>query len=119
MERELAKCRNFDFQIHDRGYGLRGEFEYEGGGCQGFGYITDEAFILGFLQAVGVDSLRELEGKSCWVTHANCDISLIEPLHKKDGKPFSLKKWGDWINKRNAKGYTIGNIMDLTHPKGE
>ena len=117
MERELAKCKGFDFEIHDRGYGLRGCFEYESGGCQGLGYIVDVSFILGFLQAVGVNSIQSLENKSCWVTHDHSSITLIEPLHKKDGKPFSIKKWQTWIQKYNKEGYAICDIMDLTHPE--
>jgi hypothetical protein len=115
-ERSLAKCKDFDFGIHDRGYGLSGNFEYEDGGCQGIGYLTDVSSILGLLQAVGVDSIQELEGKSCWVTHTHCKIIKIEPLHKKNGKPFVIKKWQEWIERYNCNGYTLGNIMDLTHP---
>lgn len=115
-EKSLARCKGFDFSIHDRGYGLSGHFEYEDGGCQGFGYITDEGFLLAFLQSVGVESLRKLEGKSCWVTHDHSNIYRIEPLHKKDGKPFIIEKWRKWIEKKNSKGYSISNIMDLTHP---
>ena len=114
--RSLAKCKNFDFYIHDRGWGLSGEFEYEDGSCQGLGYIVDTAFILNFMGVFGVELLQDVNNKSCWVTHSSCEIIKIEPLHKKDGKLFDIKEWGRWIEIYN-RNYSIGNIQDLTHPK--
>lgn len=99
--RILARCRGFDFAIEDHGLPtLNGHFEYEGGSCQGMGYMVDTAFLFRFLEAVGVSSLRELEGKSCWVTHTHDKISKIEPLHKKDGTPFIIEEWGEWVKRR-------------------
>lgn len=93
-EKELARCRDFDFGIEDHGCPyLLGYFEYEGGSCQGLGYMPSIDFMVKILKAIGVDSLNKMEGKSCWVTHTQDKILLIEPLHKKDGKPFDVMKW--------------------------
>lgn len=100
MERSLAKCRGFDFVIEDHGCPfLAGTFEYDDGGCQGLGYVINVAFLMRLLDAVGAESLRELEGRSCWVTHDHSHISKIEPLHKKDGKPFVIAEWQEWTKK--------------------
>ncbi len=53
--------------------------------------------------AVGVNSLDKMEGKSCWVTHTNSEITKIEPLHKKDGKPFDILEWKKWAKERLPK----------------
>lgn len=102
--RELARCKGFDFSIEDHGCPvLSGHFEYDGAGCQGLGYVVDTAFLMRFLAAVGACSLKDLEGKSCWVTHSHSGISKIEPLHKKDGKPFVIAEWQEWIKERGCK----------------
>jgi hypothetical protein len=98
-ERNLAKCDGFDFIIEDHGMPfLSGSFTYEepGWGTQGFGYVVDTAFMYRLLNAVGVHSLKDLKGKSCWVTHTHDNISKVEPLHKKDGETFDIEKWKEW-----------------------
>jgi len=94
MERELAKCLEFDIADNDHGgLMLGGHFEYEGGGCQGLGYQVDIKFVQMFMEAFGVSRLQDVNGKSCWVTHGENGISKIEPLHKGEGTPFEIDKW--------------------------
>lgn len=103
-ERELAKCEGFDLSIEERGVPvLSGHFAYEGGGCQGFGYVVDAAFLVRLMEAVGATSLTDIRGKSCWVTHTHSNISKIEPLHKKDGTAFDIAAWSAW-HRINGKG---------------
>ena len=93
-ERLLAKCSGFDFCIEDHGLpALRGSFEYEAGTAQGLGYIVDTDFLKQFMAVFGVGDLRSVNGKSCWVTCDWSNIYKIEPLHKKDGKPFDIEAW--------------------------
>lgn len=101
-ERTLARCRNFDIGFEDHGcLVFLGHFEYEESGCQGFGYVINTEFVRRFLNAVGVDAVKKLEGKSCWVTHTFDGISKIEPLHKKDGKAFDIRKWQEECKKKS------------------
>jgi hypothetical protein len=103
-EKVLAKCRDFDFGIEDHGCPyLFGTFEYEGGACQGFGYIVDTAFLMRFISVFGVQSLREVNGKSCWVTSDWDGIYKVEPLHKKDGQAFNVEDWRKWHKERGCK----------------
>lgn len=97
IERELARCVDFDFGLR-RGVfpSLSGHFEYEKCGFQGMGYSIDTAFLVRFMNVFGVDELRDVNGKSCWVTHTHDSITMIEPLHKKDGKPFDIEAWQKW-----------------------
>lgn len=99
-ERILAKCVDFDFGIEDHGFPyLHGHFDFEDFGSQGLGYSIDTAFLMRFLGVFGVDRLRQVNGRSCWVTHEGGLIVLIEPLHKKEGNPFDIKAWAEWIRK--------------------
>ena len=85
---------DFDFCIEDHGCPfMNGHFDYEDGCCQGFGYMVDVSFLMRLLSAVGVSSLRELNGEPCWVTSTGNKILKVEPLHKKDGAPFDITKW--------------------------
>ena len=103
MERTLAKCVKFDFCIEDHGLPfMTGHFDYEDGGSQGFGYMVDAAFLMRLVEAVGVDSLRALDGKSCWVTHTHDSIVSVEPLHKKQGTPFVIADWVKWNKERTS-----------------
>jgi len=98
-ERSLAKCEDFDFIIDDHGLPLlNGTFNYENGSAQGLGFIIDVSFLMRLMEAVGVGSLQDINKKSCWVTHTHSEIFKIEPLHKKDGTTFNIKKWRDWYS---------------------
>ena len=99
-KRSLAKCKDFDFGIGSGCPVLHGTFEYEGGGCRGLGYMVDAAFLMRFLAVFGVINLRDVNGKSCWVTNTHDSIQKIEPLHKRDGTPFVISEWQEWINKQ-------------------
>ena len=101
--RFLAKCKEFDVGIEDHGLlVLMGHFEYEEGGVQGLGYAIDGPFIHAFLGALGVDQLKKVENKSCWVTVIDGTIKIIEPLHKKDGKKFDIREWVEAHKKKNS-----------------
>lgn len=101
LERELAKCGEFTFGIEDHGCPmLFGEFHYESGGVQGFGYIVDVAFMMRFLCAVGVDRMSDVKGKSVWVTHNSSKITKVEPLHKNGGAVFDVEEWVEWSKRR-------------------
>ena len=98
-ERELARVEECEVGLEDHGIlTLFISWEYDDG-CshQGLGcYAIDAAFLYRILDCFGVDRLRDIKGKSCWITHTHSETSKIEPLHKKDGKPFVLKEWQDW-----------------------
>lgn len=101
-ERSLAKCRGFDIGIEDHGIlVMYGTFEYDDGGCQGLGYGIETSFLYRFLSVFSVEMLRQVNGKSCWVTHTNDRITKIEPLHKKDGVPFDIVKWQKFVQQMN------------------
>lgn len=104
-ERVLAKIRYVDFEIEDHGIPIWDiVFDYDDGSSQGMGgYTAEIGFMCRLLGAIGVYSMSELKGKSCWVTHTFDSISMVEPLHKKDGKPFVIEDWKKWIQKRGAK----------------
>lgn len=55
--------------------------------------IINIDFIKKFMLVFDVEHLKEVNGKSCWVTHTNDNILKIEPLHKKDGEVFNLEEW--------------------------
>jgi hypothetical protein len=103
-ERSLAKCGDFDLMIEDHGWLIiRGDFDYDGT-SQGFTpYFADPSIIMRLLRAIGVDSLNDIEGKSCWVTHTNDEITKIEPLHKKEGETFDILAWKKWAKERLPK----------------
>ena len=104
-ERELAKLRGFDIWLEDHGWMvMAGTFEYEGSSCQGFGYGIDIDFVRHLIEVFRVEKLQEINGKSCWVTHDHSGIYKVEPLHKKDGKTFDVKKWCDDCNKGRKNG---------------
>ena len=102
-EKELAKITECDVGYEDHGCPfLFCTFEYEDSNSrQGFGYIPDMAFILRFLDAVCVDTLQKCVGKTVWVTHTNDEILRVDPLHKKEGKPFIIEDWKEWARKYN------------------
>jgi hypothetical protein len=102
-DRSLAKCSGVDLGIEDHGCPfLYCRFSYEDGGTQGFGTTVDTDFLMGFMGVFGVRMLREVNGMSCWVTHEVDRIHLVEPLHRKDGKPFDVDAWAK--AKRHATG---------------
>lgn len=93
-ERELAKVVDVDIQDDEHGgLILGGHFKYEGGSQQGLGYNIDVEFIKRFMDVFGVSRLRNVNGKSCWVTHDYNGITKIEPLHKGEGQPFVIDDW--------------------------
>jgi hypothetical protein len=99
-ERTLARWRGKDLEIEDHGWlVLSGHFEYgeNGGLCQGFGYFCDASFLMRFMGALGVTRFSEMDGKSCWVTRTRERILKVEPLHKKDGRPFDIEEWQEWM----------------------
>lgn len=100
-ERELARVEECEIGIEDHGIlTLFISWEYDGSSChQGLGcYAIDAAFLYRIFDCFGVSRLGQIKGKSCWVTHDWGHVSKIEPLHKKDGKPFVIQEWQDWIN---------------------
>lgn len=101
-ERELARITQADIgDVYNGMPGLAVTFEYEGGCCQGLGsYILDAAFVARFMGAVGVTRLRDAIGKSCWVTYTHSKVLAVEPLHKKDGRPFVIAEWQEWFKRR-------------------
>ena len=100
MTRSLARCKDFDVGIEDHGIlVLFGHFEYDDGGCQGLGYCIDSSFLYRFLNVFDVEQLRGVNGKSCWVTHTDSGIEKIEPLHKKDGTPFAIPEWQEFVKR--------------------
>ena len=99
--RELAKCIDFDLMLNNGcSPMLSGHFAYEDCGCQGIGYIVEIAFLARFMGVFSVEKLRDVNRKSCWVTHDSDRIYKIEPLHKKDGQTFDIEQWGKWISKK-------------------
>lgn len=119
MERELAKCRDFDVQIEDHGIlVLAGTFEYESGGVQGLGYMIDASFLMRFMSVFGVEYLKDVNGKSCWVTHDDSSITKIEPLHKKEGQAFIIKDWQEWYRSR-MPGISAYEMLTGKRPRQE
>ena len=91
----------FSVGVEDHGCPyMFGTFNCEDGTCQGFGYFIDMAFVMRFLSAVGVCDTSEVKGKSVWITRTNSNIVKVEPLHKKDGTPFVIKEWQEWIKSK-------------------
>lgn len=104
MERELAKLKGVDVMIDDHGIMIMGgTFYYESGCCQGFGYCIDMDFVRLLMEVFEANELKEVNGKSCWVTHDASSIIKIEPLHKGDGKTFDIKKWSEDCKKKWLK----------------
>lgn len=96
-EKHLARCVDFDFGIEDHGCPyLFGRFDYDDCGSQGFGYVIDTDFLMRFIRVFGVEQLRDVNGKSCWVVANSSKIYEVHPLHKEDGKPFIIE---DWVKK--------------------
>ena len=102
-EREIARMVNVDIGL-ERGCWLvlRGTFRYEGGG-QGTTYIIDDKFIKCFMEVFDVESLQDINGKECWVTHNHENIKLIEPLFRDDGNPFDIHAWAEEIKEVEKK----------------
>jgi hypothetical protein len=102
--RYLAKVREADICIEDHGIPyLSVQFDYDEGMSQGLGaYQLDGAFVFRFMLALGVDSLKKAVGKSCWVEAGHSHIDGIYPLHKKDGQPFIIKEWQEWLERRGC-----------------
>jgi len=99
--RSLARITECDFMIDDHGLPmLHCMFDYEDGGCQGLGQIVDIAFLMRFMAVFGLEYLRQAKGLSCWVTHVHERIMKIEPLHKRDGRPFDIDEWAQWFHKK-------------------
>lgn len=115
MERELAKIKRADIQdVYNGMLGLVVEFEYEDEMHQCLsGYMLDAAMVVRVMSAVGANALSKMEGLSCWVTHDNSSIIMIEPLHKKEGKPFVLDEWKRWLKRHNVKSCWSDLIGDM------
>lgn len=97
-EREVARVTEAEVGLEDHGIltlFLRFEFD---GSSQGLGcYAIDESFLYRVLDCFGVDRISAIKGMSCWVTHDMGKVYRVEPLHKKDGKPFDLEAWSRWV----------------------
>ena len=103
LTRSLAKAVDIDIVDNDHGWlHLGGHFDYEDGGCQGIGRGLDMEFIRLFMDVFGVEKLRQVNGRSCWVTHSYDNITLIEPLHAKDGQAFDIDRWAADARARGA-----------------
>ena len=103
-EREIARCVDFEFGVdYHGGPTLYGHFDYTSGGSQGFGYMVDSAFLVRFMIACGVHSgkLSDVNGRMIYVTHTHSEILIVEPIFPKDGTPFILAEWREWM-KRNS-----------------
>jgi hypothetical protein len=100
-ERELARIAYADIgEVYNGMLGLRVGFEYEGGCSQGLGgYMLDAGMVIRVLNAIGVSSLSAAKGRSCWVTHTHDKVLKIEPLHAKDGTPFVIAEWQEWVRR--------------------
>jgi len=99
-ERELARITHADIgDVYNGMLGLLVEFEYDGSDCQRLSdYLLDAAMVVRFLRAVGgCSKLSDAVGRSVWVTHTHDSIKKIEPLHQKDGKPFVIAEWEEWV----------------------
>lgn len=111
-DRILARLRNMDYGVEtDHGWPMvLGRIEMEDGRSFSLGYQADTAFVMRFLAAVGADSMRNCDGKSIWITLAdknNClpNVEKIEPLHAKDGTPFIIAEWQDWMRDNGHSPY--------------
>jgi hypothetical protein len=101
--RELARVTHANIgEVYNGILGLSVTFEYEPDGCcQGLGsYMLDASFVARFMGALGILQLHEAVGRSCWVTHTHDCIVSVEPLHKKDGRPFVISDWQEWVKRR-------------------
>lgn len=105
-ERKLARIVSADIEdVYNGMLGLCVHFEYEDGMHQNLsGYVIEAAFVVRFMVAVGVSRLRDAAGRSCWVTCTHSSIEAIEPLHKKDGRPFVIAEWQAWLKERFPEG---------------
>jgi hypothetical protein len=119
--RTLAKLSGFDFGIEDHGFPyLFGTFEYEDGEARGFGYSIEVGFLLRFMGVFGVDRLQRVNGRSCWVVsrdelrigYSSEKIIRIDPLHKKDGTPFDLVAWREWVKKYPVSAHELRTGID-------
>lgn len=91
--REVARCRGFDIGSDDHGgLAMLGSFDYGGSG-QGLGYRIDIDFVQRFMAVFGVERLRDVNDKACWVTHSQWNITKIEPLLPTDGVAFDIEAW--------------------------
>lgn len=123
--RALAKCAEFDVGIGHGCPTLFGHFEYDEGGCQGFGYMVDVAFLMRFMAVFSVGQLQDVNGKSCWVVFdaqhhfragsSSEHIIRIDPLHHKDGQPFSIPDWKKWM--MNGPRYSAHELLTGEKPK--
>lgn len=101
-ERELARIISAEIgDVYNGMLGLVVHFEYESGMHQNLaGYMLDAAFVIRFVRAVGAGVLNECTGRSVWVTHTWDKILKVEPLHARDGKPFVIEEWSEWVKRR-------------------
>lgn len=112
-ERSLARVISADIaDIYNDMLGLSVTFEYDDGTCQGLGgYMLDAAFVVRFMAALDVDRLSKAVGTSCWVTHSHSKVYKVEPLHKKDGRPFDIEEWGAWVKERGPKDMCWSELL--------
>jgi len=92
-------------------------FEYESGfsQCLGGNFI-DISFLMRLCKCFGVEKLRDIEGKSCWVWATPSNILRIDPLHSKDGTPFDIEEWRAWREK-NMPSMTSAELLGETEDK--
>jgi hypothetical protein len=117
IEHKLSKVRSANIRIEDHGIPfLDVQFDHEDGYSQGLGvYTLDGAFVFRFMLAMGVSSLADAVGKSCWVDAGHSSISAIYPLHKKDGQPFIIKEWQEWMERRGPQ-FSASEMRTGEHP---
>lgn len=112
MDRELARVKDVDLWIEDHGMLIMSAtFDY-GSSQQGLGFAIDEIFIYKFMQVFGVEFLKQVNGKPCWVTHDWHRIYKIEPLMEGEGKPFEFEQWANWLKKED-RSMSPSQIGDL------
>ena len=102
-ERSLARIEQADIgDVYNGMQGLIVTFAYDEGTHQGLGsYALDAAFVIRFMNAVGgLNKLSDAVGRSVWVTHTWSKVLKVEPLHKKDGRPFDIEEWQEWYKRR-------------------
>ena len=99
--RELARITEFELYFDDIGglLSLYIHFEYESGKTKILDYTVDISFIMRLMIAIGVKKLSELKNAVCYLIIDNEHVEKIEPLFEKDGKPFIISEWLEWVKK--------------------
>ena len=97
---ELAKFKGGDLLIDDHGFlMIEGQFDYEGGGSQGFGYNADSEFIRKFMRAMNATKLRNCNNQIVRVTHTRAAILRIAPIFDQ-GVQFDIMQYLKEVKER-------------------